>query len=308
MNNSFYFNTKNVNIGSSETIRETLVTQFHFKNYIQLGTPKHIPYPDLIFLEWFIGFFEAEGCFLTWPDKKGNKRFGIEITQKDAQLIYKIRTRLGFGRVIQINKLDKKQYWRFYVSDFQNLCRLFWLFNGNLITVKKNEQFQFWVNEINKVKNTDFSVLKNQVEIGWNNAWLAGFLEGDGGFYVKSTNLTRLNQDGSRSYNIKMKFYLTQKKEVQLLNNIKKLFKIPSDIVQISNGRSAELYNRLETSLLKSHLLIINYLKKYPFLGKKYITFCQWERIVGYRIKNYPITNKSILKLQRLILSTKNKN
>ena len=53
-------------IGSSETTREILLTQLNFKNYIRFGRVQHKPSPNPIFLEWFIGFFEADGCFLKW--------------------------------------------------------------------------------------------------------------------------------------------------------------------------------------------------------------------------------------------------
>lgn len=301
--------TKIINkYGSSETIRETLITEFNFKNYINFGTPIHKPFIDTTFIQWFIGFFEAEGSFLIWSTKNNSKRFGIEITQKDPKLMYKIRTSLGFGRVIEINKQYNNKYWRFYISDFNNLCRLIWLFNGNLITNKKNFQFKVWINEINKIKNKDFILLIRKVEIGFNNAWLSGFLEGDGGFYVKAKNIIRTNKNSSKAYNIKMKFYITQKNEKELLIKIKELFNIPTNIYQISNSYSTSKYNRLETSQLKSHLLIINYLDKYPFLGKRNIIFSRWKRLVGYRINKYPITNKSIIKLKRLILATKNYN
>ena len=292
-------------IGSSETTREILYTQLDFENYIRFGRPQHKSNPNLIFLEWFIGFFEAEGCFLKWPDQKQKNRFGVEITQKDVQLMYKIRTELGFGKVTEIVKKNNEIYWRYSVYDLKNLTRLIWLFNGNLITVKKQKQFQIWVTEFNKRYNSDILFSNTKPEICFENAWLSGFFEGDAGFWVKSKDIVRVNKDNSQSYSIKMKFYVTQRDEKELLNQIKHLFQIPSDIYQITNGSSTEKYNRLETSLLKSHLLLIQYLTKYPFLGKRQIIFNRWERVLGYRIKNYPITKKSIIKLQRLILNTK---
>ena len=353
-------------IGSSETTREILYTQFYFENYIRFGTPQHKPNPNTIFLEWFIGFFEAEGCFLKWPDQKQKNRFGFEITQKDVQLMYKIRTGLGFGKVTEIRKKNNEIYWRYSVYDLKSLMRLILLFNGNLITVKKQKQFQIWVAELYKrystkqitsMPNIPFDTLtpfvniscvlpplcpltsqmlgkgaiyeyqgckkkemsdviqrfvngdiifsKRKPEICFKNAWLSGFFEGDAGFWVKSKDIVRVNKDNSQSYNIKMKFYITQKGEKELLNQIKYLFQIPSDFYQITNGFSTEKYNRLETSLLKSHLLLIEYLTKYPFLGKRQILFNRWKRVLGYRINDYPITKKSIIKLQRLISNTK---
>lgn len=306
-------------IGSSETTREILLTQLDFKNYIRFGTPQHKPNPNTTFLEWFIGFFEADGCFLKWSDQKQKNRFFIEITQKDVQLMYKIRTQLGFGKVTKIVKQNNQIYWRYSVYDLKNLTRLIWLFNGNLITVKKQKQFQIWVAEFNKTHNSDILFSRKKPEICLKNAWLSGFFEGNAGFWVQSKDIVRINKDNSQSSNIgfpkennqalraciEMKFYITQKNEKELLNKIKHLFQIPSNIYQITNESVTETYNRLETSLLKSHLLLIQYLTKYPFLGKRHIIFNRWKRVLGYRTKEYPITKKSIIKLQRLILNTK---
>lgn len=292
-------------IGSSETTREILYTQFNFINYIRFGTVQHKPNPDPIFLEWFIGFFEADGCFLKWSDQEQKNRFGLEITQKDVQLMYKIRTGLGFGKVTEIVKDNNPIYWRYSVYDLKNLTRLILLFNGNLITVKKQKQFKIWVAEFNRRYNENIVFSNSKPEICFKNAWLSGFFEGDAGFWVKPKDIVRINKDKSQGYNIKMKFYITQKDEKELLNQIKHLFQIPSNIYQITNGSSTEKYNRLETSLLKSHLLLIQYLTKYPFLGKRQILFNRWKRVLGYRTKKYPITKKSIIKLQRLILNTK---
>ena len=294
-----------LDIGSSETTREILLTQLDFKNYIRFGTPQHKPNPNTTFLEWFIGFFEAEGCFLKWSDQKQKNRFFIEITQKDVQLMYKIRTQLGFGKVTKIVKQNNQIYWRYSVYDLKNLTRLIWLFNGNLITVKKQKQFQIWVAFFNKTHNSDILFSRKKPEICLKNAWLSGFFEGDLGFWVQSKDIVLFNKDNSQSYKIEMKFYITQKNEKELLNKIKHLFQIPSNIYQITNESVTETYNRLETSLLKSHLLLIQYLTKYPFLGKRQILFNRWKRVLGYRTKEYPITKKSIIKLQRLILNTK---
>lgn len=314
-----------LDIGSSETTREILLTQLDFKNYIRFGTPQHKPNPNTTFLEWFIGFFEADGYFLKRSDQKQKDRFFIEITQKDVQLMYKIRTQLGFGKVTRIVKQNNQIYWRYSVYDFKNLTRLIWLFNGNLITVKKQKQFQIWVAEFNKTHNSDILFSIKKPEICLKNAWLSGFFEGNAGFWVQSKDLVRINKDNSQSSNIgfpkennparlkssiltaciEIKFYITQKDEKELLNKIKHLFQIPSNIYQITNDSVTETYNRLETSLLKSHLLLIQYLTKYPFLGKRQIIFNRWKRVLGYRIKEYPITKKSIIKLQRLILNTK---
>lgn len=278
---------------------------FNFINYIQNGTPKHKPAVDIFFLQWFIGFFEAEGCFLYWKDRNG-ERFGIEITQKDPLLMYKIRTGLGFGKVIQYKK-NETVYWRYYVNDFSNLVRFILLFNGNLITDRKNQKFLKWVENFNKVKKTNYIIQPKSCRVSFETAWLSGFLEGEGGFWVSSQNFLYIKKDQSQTFKLKMKFFITQKNELGVLKQIQTL--LPSNNGKITTFRksnSTNVYDRLETSRLDNHLSISNYLKKHPFLGRRSITLARWQRLLNYRLYDYPVTPKSIQKIQRLIDSTKN--
>lgn len=278
-------------------------TQFNFQDYLEFGTPDHKPTPNVIFLQWFIGFFEAEGSLIQWKDN-GKQRFEMTISQKDPSLMYTIRSKLGFGNVISFNQ-NGQTYWQYQVGGRVNLRRLILLFNGNLIGSKKNYQFKIWLLLINQTFLTTYEVILPTCEVSLETAWLAGFCEGDAGFWAGSKNSIRRNRKGEPKYNLKMKFYITQKNEYILLKQIKSLFQISSNIYSITNGHSNTLYNRLETSNLKSHKLILDYLNKYPFLGQRKITFGRWERLLWYRTKDYPITEKSIKKFKRLIDATK---
>ncbi len=296
---------KNINkYGSSETTREKVITKFNFINYIKLGKPNHILNPDRHFFEWFIGFFEAEGSFCNWFDGKKD-RCQIEISQKDPKLMYKIKKNLGFGNVTQFSK-NRKFYWRYSTSKKECLISFIYLFNGNLVSNHKKKMFEKFVQNFNKIYNMNFFVFQKNLEPSLDNAWLSGFLEGDGGFYVTYKNIIKTNIDGSKAYNFKMRFYITQKNEEKLLIRIKEVFHVPSNIYQLHNGQTPYKYNRLETHQLKCHLLIVKYLEKFPFLGRRNITFSRWKRLLNYRINKYPITDKSIFKLKRLILATKN--
>ena len=220
--------------------------------------------------------------------------------------MYKIKKNLGFGQVTQFSK-NHKTYWCYKTNNEKYLKSFIYLFNGNLVSNHKKKMIEKFVINYNKIYDTQFIVIfNNNIVPSFKTAWLSGFLEGDGDFYVISNNIIKVNKDGSKTYNFNLKFYITQKNELFLLNNIKKLFEITTNIYQINNGKMPYKYNRLETSKLKCHLLVIEYLEKYPFLGKRKITFSRWKRLLGYKINKYPITDKSILKLKRLIYSTKN--
>nr|YP_010731984.1 putative LAGLIDADG homing endonuclease [Kalinella pachyderma]WDY12898.1 putative LAGLIDADG homing endonuclease [Kalinella pachyderma] len=292
-----------VKIKSSETTREALLTRFCFKEYINLSPPEHSANVDTTFLEWLIGFFEAEGSFLTWIYKR--RRFAIEVSQKDGPLIHKIRSELGFGRVTEI-KRKSEMYWRYYAQDVVSLTRLISLFNGNLITEKKLDQFKDWLSKYNTSKNKEILFLPKRVEISLRDAWLSGFLEGDAGFFIKPHDIIRFTKKKNEpKYDLKMKFYLTQKNELTLLTRIKELFQIPTKTHVVTNGYTKEKYNRIETFRLNCHLLVVNYLTRYPFRGKRSVPFSNWKSVLQYRTSNYPITDEAIAKLKLLIEKTK---
>ena len=300
--------------GSSETIRETSSNNFCFDQFFRHGSPQHKPTIDVKFLEWFIGFFEAEGSFLCWPDSSTlGCRFGVEISQKDPKLMHKIRTTLGFGRVTvftrQIDNGSEQTYARFYIHDRKNLERIVFLLNGNLLTSKKQDQFKTWIKAINvdrqerkkplyEVNNRtfDFNLLGN--------GWFSGFLEGDAGFWVSPTAI-RTNKNGSQSFALRMKFYITQDDQAFVTYVAKSFGLKNTNVNSLTNSRDKKLYYRFETNRLDVHLSILEYLKRFPFLGDRAIQLTRWSRLVNYRVYIYPVTEKSTQKVMRLIEQTK---
>jgi hypothetical protein len=296
--------------GSSETTRELRFHKkkvndiFDFQDYA-LSQPQCKASLDKAFLEWFIGFFEAEGSLISWFDGK-KQRVQIEITQKDPKLLFTVRSKLGFGNVTSFQKKTTKEiYWRYQTSKKNYLEKFIYLFNGNLVTEHKNKVFDLFLFHFNQIYQTNFKVSKRQVQINLETGWLSGFLEGDGGFWATLNNLK-----GERNYlsqGLVVKFYLTQKNEHALLNHIKDLFKIRNKLYSLTNSHSLVKYNRLETSCLESLLIIKNYLETYGFLGQRQIQVKRWGRLINYKVFHYPMTLKSIKKLKRLIKETKNR-
>ena len=300
--------------GSSETIRETSSNSFCFDQFLQYGSPQHKPILDEKFLEWFIGFFEAEGSFLCWPNSNKNaNRFGIEITQKDPKLMHKIRTTLGFGRVTtftrQLDNGDGQTYTSFYIHDRKNLERIIFLLNGNLLTSKKQGQFKTWLTAINvdrQERKKSLYELNNRT-FDFNllgNGWFSGFLEGDAGFWV-SPKCIRTNKDGSHSFALRMKFYITQDDQEFVTYIAKNFGFINTNVNSLTNSHEYKLYYRFETNRLDVHIRILEYLKRFPFLGNRSIQLKRWSRLLNYRIYAYPVTEKSTKKVMRLIDETK---
>jgi hypothetical protein len=119
------------NLGSSETTREAPLHQsFYFDYYFDHCKPEHIKSNDSTFLEWFIGFCEGDGSFITSKEKGY-----FIINQKDIKLLYKIRTSLGFGCVFSYIQNDQT-YGRYVVQSRKHCERLAHLFGFSVIKNK----------------------------------------------------------------------------------------------------------------------------------------------------------------------------
>ncbi len=91
-----------INKGSSETIRDNTYDLFNINyNKIYNKTPGFIPLEinpgdiDNNWLDWFVGFIEGNGAILQY-----NNNCTFVLTQKDVNILYEIKNKLEFGKII----------------------------------------------------------------------------------------------------------------------------------------------------------------------------------------------------------------
>ena len=87
------------------------------------------------FIEWFVGFTDAEGCFSIVKENKGKNiclSFTIELHIDDIEVLYKIASTLGVGRVLKKKNRDSAL---FIISKFEDI-------NSVLIPLFKNFPLQ----------------------------------------------------------------------------------------------------------------------------------------------------------------------
>ena len=283
-------------LGSSETTREAPVIKtqnnFNFNHYWQYGQPEHVKTTCSNFLQWFIGFAEGNGSFVYCTTNRVQADFII--VQKDPKILFKIRKHLGFGKVYCINQ---NQYWRYQATNKTNCQRLFYLFNGNLRLSKTQKRFQLWA----KIVCADLIVKSTSNPITLNDAWLSGFIDADGGFYAR----LRVNKKFKIGKQFIKKFYITQKAESEVLQQILNLFESSSQLQQLPINALKKvsvldftvltvpnnaLLFRLEISSLHSHQKIINYLNSYNLQSYKYIAFKIWYRMHLYQLRKQHLT------------------
>ena len=285
--------TNNVHLlGSSETLRGTFF--FHSKNskktkenyvydfsaYKQLKPahkkPKSLKPEEITFLEWFIGFSEGDGSFFLREN-----RCVFVINQADALVLNKIRTTLGFGTV-QPYKQNNRIFARYRVQGEENIQRILHIFNGNIHLQKVFNRFEKWVNHYNTYTKQPLAIKprQNAQNITLNSAWIAGFYDAEGGFHASIGEQT--TQKGTKTLRLRLNAYVDQQYEKDVMEQIQKLFEIPSVTV-----RDAEKQHfRVEASTKKTLANILNYFENYTLQGKKHILFAVWKKIALRFVNN----------------------
>ena len=279
-------------IGSSETIRKTT---FHFNEY-KKHLVSHKKSINQSFLEWFIGFVEGDGSFIV----SKNRLFFI-LNQKEEKVLQNIRTNLGFGKVSTYKTLS-----RFIVADKTNIDRLIHLFNGNLVLTKTNNRFNLWLSERNscftKTEDQIEYLGKKQVTTFHDSNWLSGFIDAEGCFNVRR----KKNLKCKIGFTVDLRFILDQKSEKPVLEKIKSFLQTGN----VNRRRSVEEMYRLAVSHRQSHAILIHYLQKHPLRTIKKVSYLRFCRILSYLLDrtNYPLTEKGLRKLERLIQNIRMKS
>jgi LAGLIDADG endonuclease len=286
--------------GSSETARRIT---FQFKNYSEVK-PEHKTQLDKHFLEWFIGFVEGLGSFVV-----SNQKVYFDLTQhiRDIQLLYRIKTALGFGSiltrtsnmetlstfVVNTKAEGLREVGVYYVTGKSNFRRLVHLFNGNLVSAHKKSQFKAWLTVYNSQYNEKIPYLESFVLPSFENGWLSGFIDAEGRFRarVKDCRTSKLGR------NLFVDFFLAQKSKDTLIL-VKDLFNIKKS-ENIRYDPSWEGYE-FYLSNKKKQVCLVHYLNTYPLKTTKVLDFTIWSKIHNLSIKKEPLSSSGLNKVTKL--------
>lgn len=276
-------------VGSSETTCETLSNN-NIDYSLNLNSD---------FKYWFIGFTEGDGSFIV--NKNGYLEFKVTQSSIDAQILFYIKKELGFGSVRVQDKNKTTHHFR--VRDQKDpghevargerpalsrgalgILKLIHIFNGNLLTERKNNQFKLWLEAFNKAYKMDIQLIQNNNNPTLDNAWLSGFSDSEGCFTIspRAQRARVTNFPGaygppgisvikrSESYNgFQVQYILSQKNELDLMTKIAALFN-----GKVTYLKSYDEYNMI-VNLSKLHK-VISYFNIYSLKTKKYIDYFNW--------------------------------
>jgi hypothetical protein len=231
---------------------------------------------------YLAGLIEGDGCIVVPSKTRSNKgkltypSVQIVFPQKDFPLVTVICRIIGHG---SISKKKQSAAYVYTINNLQGLIVLVNLINGNF-RGPKIYQLNKLIDYIN-LKFTDHILVKKPLDCSPlnKNSWLAGFIEADGSFQVR-TSLT------SKQPRLGLSFELSQARtnkhgfsNFNLMELIASFLKI--SVNSIRGDRKHPQY-RIRTSSVFTNKILEDYLNKYPLYGSKFLDFKDWCKILFF--------------------------
>ena len=242
------------------------------------------------FAQYITGLIEGDGTIHVPKSERSSKgtlnypSIQIVFHLKDLPLALLIQKQIGHGSISRKKGLNAYIY---TINNFNGIMLAISILNGNM---KTNKIFALHglIDWYNKYKSTSIEkkILNN--ELMTSNAWLSGFIESDGHFSLRST-------ESGKYPRIECKFELSQRQKDH--NNNDNLFfmeriatSIESLVKSIRNDSKNPQY-RVRTTSLKANLTLVDYLRKYPLFGTKFLDFQDWVKVLKLFSKS-PLDHK----------------
>jgi hypothetical protein len=276
--------------------------------FFQVKQDNILNYKDLSdsnFSTYLTGFIEGEGTILVPQTERSVKG---KINYPSIQIVFHLKDlplALMIQKELKNGSISRKKGVNAYIlsiNSFEGLLLVTSIINGNMRTPKIHSLNNLidWLNfkfkEINiPKKSLNMSPLNS-------NAWLSGFIEGDGHFSVKSTI-------SSKYPRVECKFELIQRQTDHIGNNNLEFLEIIANFLlsSIQTIRVNELKSkyRVRTSNLNGNLILENYLMIFPLFGRKHLDYKDWVKVLNY-FKSGTFKDKSKIKEISFIKSCMN--
>jgi len=252
--------------------------------------------PSEKFLTWLVGFTEGEGSFIV--NNRGDLAFVITQATNDKQILEYIKEVLGFGKVIPQSAITS----RYVTQNKREIDIIISIFNGNIILPSRQQKFAIFIEGFNiwaikgKIR-LDPVELKNRFILPTlNNAWLAGFTDGEGCFTCS------IHDKKGFSFN----FNISQKWEsnIKILEYFCTLFK--GGIV--SKHHQENTYE-FRIGGLNNCKEVFPYFDNYTLYTKKSLSYILWKDVYNDLINKYHLDNskrREIIEKAKLINKSNN--
>jgi hypothetical protein len=219
---------------------------------------------------YLAGLIEGDGSIYIPDNNKNACMIVIVFNSKDLPLALKIQDVLGIGNIYKRKGKNANTY---VISNTKGLIKIINLINGKMRTPKIEQLYKL----IDRINSINYNIVKLPLDSSTleSNAWLAGFIEADGCFYIRYSQ-----NKHTKTKKIACMLELAQK--IINLNN--------KDLIDIMNKISDFLLTKLKirdknnqywirTTNMKSNLKLIKYFDKYPLFSSKYMDYIYWTKV-----------------------------
>lgn len=247
--------------------------------------------PSSEFLEWFIGFFEGNGEFINYK----NKRVSLCIFQKEKEILFFIKQNLSMGNIQYYSK--KKNIYQLIISKQTDLIILANLFNGNITLPIKLLKFQIFLSNLN------MNLIKQNLSIinfishcrlpSLNDYWLSGLTDANGYFSIYFFN----------DFKYSIQYLISQKYDINKI--ILEYINFNLFNFEINYVNSHKNYYELKINDIHNcNKLISLYFDNFPLFSKKLENYNKWKYILNQiEKKNHldKIKRIELIKISKLI-------
>jgi hypothetical protein len=209
-----------------------------------------------------------------------------------------------FGGWIRYKTKENAIVWT--VTARADLLKIVTLINGN-IRSPKLYQFNLLIDYVNKIF-PGVQLVKHPVDCSsfFENYWLAGFIDADGGFKIRYTEGSVNPQTGHKTkQRIALSFSIEQRKSHKITNDsFEPLMKNIADFftVKLCTSKHSEVeFWRVEVSSLSRMQILVKYLSVYPLLTTKRYDYDDFSKAFHMILANQhrtPEGKKTLLSLK----------
>lgn len=238
---------------------------------------------------WLAGFFEGDGCLSVGKIKKNHPVLSFILRQADPKVLFMVKEFLGCGAVYY----DSKGYWTLSIRDKQGLLKVAKLLNGKLVLDKRLKEFETWMCALNTKYGTNLVPVTTPAVLSWQNAWLTGFADAEGGF-----NILLTKRKHNKKYRLRLRFYLDQAYSLESMKNLQNWLGGSLH----SKTKNHESSHRLMLDTFNKSEILVHYFCKFPPLTTCLkVRFIRYARVYRwYYLKEWQNRFKEIIHLIQL--------
>lgn len=239
---------------------------------------------DIRFASYLAGLIEGDGTIIVRHATKTERSPKNKLYYPSIQIIFDLRdfplalmvqSKLSQG---SISKIKGSNAYVLSINKMEGIILVTNIINGYMRTPKIIALHRL-IDWLNTRFNLNIEKKDKDINDITSNSWLAGFIDADGHFSVRTTL-------GNKYPKIECKFELSQRQidhnnqdNFEYLNLIANF--LSSTVKEIRMDKAKPEY-RIRTTSLSSNLVLVSYLEKYPLFSSKYLNYKDWVKVLEY--------------------------